>query len=237
MHIYIPRLIQNYTHTHTHTHTHTYIYIYIYIHIYTLYEIYFMCLYKSSLKSSHVFTYDCNDHLNQIQRLLFVVINYIFLSCTDEHHCKNLIKYFSECVLQSYSFTLYIYIYIYIYIYMKVGWKVHRLTKILSWNVNKMRSNFQHISLGSPHCSSISVAVLGSHWSKKASTPDMMSAYIDIYSEIKKSFKKYHFINQKIAQYWPVNKWMFTSLWLSHSYPFHVLKIKNNQTATKGSWN
>ena len=47
----------------------------------------------------------------------------------------------------------------------RVGWKVHRLTKILSWNVTKMRLIFQH----SLHTSSISVEVLGSYWSKMSS--------------------------------------------------------------------
>ena len=56
---------------------------------------------------------------------------------------------------------LYVYIYIYIYIYTRVTWKVHRLTKILSWNVTEWGLFFNIVHLLSSHF--ISVAVLEMH--------------------------------------------------------------------------
>ena len=55
----------------------------------------------------------------------------------------------------------------------RAGWKVHRLTKILAWNVNKKRFIFQYSPLCSSHTSFISFVVFGSHWSKKISSADM----------------------------------------------------------------
>ena len=60
---------------------------------------------------------------------------------------------------------------IYIYIYMKVSRKVHRQTKIFSWNMTKL-DVFFYIA---PHTSSIGVALLGSLWSKKSPTVDVTS--------------------------------------------------------------
>ena len=66
------------------------------------------------------------------------------------------------------------FIYIYIYIYKRVGWKVHKLTVMeCIW----MRFIFQHSPPWGLHTSFIGVAVLGSQWSKKSLTADMMSAY------------------------------------------------------------
>ena len=55
---------------------------------------------------------------------------------------------------------------------MRVSGKVHKLMKILSWNVTKCFT-FQHNLIYSSHASSFSAAVLGSRWSKKSSTVDM----------------------------------------------------------------
>ena len=61
-----------------------------------------------------------------------------------------------------------------IMIYTRVDWKVHRLTKILSWNVTK-RGLFFNSHLCSLHTSSFVVAELGSHSPKKSSKADMTS--------------------------------------------------------------
>ena len=49
--------------------------------------------------------------------------------------------------------------------YIRVDWKFHRLTKMLTECVQR-RFLFQHSVLFAVYISSISVAVLGSHWSK-----------------------------------------------------------------------
>ena len=61
-------------------------------------------------------------------------------------------------------------------LYARVGWKFSRQSKILIWNVTKMRFIFQLCPPSSPHISPINVAVLGSHWSKRL-TADSTSSY------------------------------------------------------------
>ena len=61
--------------------------------------------------------------------------------------------------------------------YTRIGWKILRLTKILSWNVTKWVFFFRLNLSCSLHTKSIGVAVIGSHWSKKSSTTDMTPSY------------------------------------------------------------
>ena len=59
-----------------------------------------------------------------------------------------------------------------------VDWKVHRPTKIHSWNITSWGLSFNMSPPCSSHTYSTSVAVVGSHLSKKASTADMTSPYV-----------------------------------------------------------
>ena len=66
---------------------------------------------------------------------------------------------------------------IYIYIYIRVGWKVHRLIKILSWNVIKWSLFFKILLFCDPHtffywCCSAWMPLV-----KKSSIAGMMSDY------------------------------------------------------------
>ena len=106
-----------------------------------------------------------NDFCSLVNRTLLVSLIHLSFTIPNEYLSPHTPSTKREKESQSWNLW-----------YTRVIWKVHCLTKILSWNVTKWGLFFDS-SPCSPHTFSVSIVVLGFCWSKKSLKVDITSSY------------------------------------------------------------